>query len=72
MMTLEFTLNRDAAPGAQIDCLVVGVFSDNSFAPAAKAVDDASGGKLSELYSSHGCALPRSWRSATAPSTSAI
>ncbi len=48
-MTLEFTLNRDAAPGAQADCIVVGVFSDNSLAPAAKAIDEASGGKLAAL-----------------------
>ncbi|MCR6663439.1 MAG: leucyl aminopeptidase [Luteimonas sp.] len=48
-MTLEFTLNRDAAPGAQADCVIVGIFSDNTLAPAAKALDEASGGKLSAL-----------------------
>ena len=48
-MTLEFTLNRDPAATAQTDCVVVGVFSDHSLAPSAKAIDEASGGRLTAL-----------------------
>ncbi len=48
-MTLEFTLNRDAATDAKADCVIVGVFSDNSLAPSARAIDDATGGRLSAL-----------------------
>ena len=48
-MTLEFTLNRDPAAAAQADCIVVGVFSDHTLPQAAKALDEASGGKLAAL-----------------------
>lgn len=51
-MTLEFTLNRDAPAAVSTDCVVVGVFADASLSPAAKAVDDASTGRLSRLVES--------------------
>jgi len=48
-MALEFDLNRDAAAAAHTDCIVVGAFADNSLTPAAKALDDASNGRLRAL-----------------------
>jgi leucyl aminopeptidase len=48
-MSLEFTLNRTAPATVATDCLVVGVFADNSLTPAAQGVDEASGGRLSAL-----------------------
>jgi leucyl aminopeptidase len=48
-MALEFDLNRDAPAAAHTDCIVVGAFADNSLTPAAKALDEASGGRLSAL-----------------------
>jgi leucyl aminopeptidase len=48
-MTLEFTLNRDPATSAKAECIVVGVFSDQSLAPSAQALDQAAGGRLSAL-----------------------
>jgi leucyl aminopeptidase len=48
-MTLEFTLHHAAPATTASDCLVVGVFADNSLTPAAQAVDAASGGKLAAL-----------------------
>ena len=48
-MSLEFTLNHDAPALAAVDCVVVGAFADASLSPAAKAVDEASGGRLSAL-----------------------
>ncbi len=48
-MTLEFTLNHDAAASAAFDCIVVGAFADKSLTPAGRAIDDASGGRLAAL-----------------------
>ncbi|TDK19433.1 leucyl aminopeptidase [Luteimonas aestuarii] len=48
-MSLEFTLNRDPATAAQADCLVVGVFADQSLTPTAQALDKASDGRLAAL-----------------------
>ncbi|WP_066093758.1 leucyl aminopeptidase [Xanthomonas massiliensis] len=48
-MSLEFTLNHEAAATAQSDCVVVGAFADKSLPPAAQALDAASGGRLSAL-----------------------
>lgn len=48
-MSLEFTLNHDAPALAAVDCVVVGAFADASLSPAAKAIDEASGGRLSAL-----------------------
>ncbi|SEK44424.1 leucyl aminopeptidase [Pseudoxanthomonas sp. GM95] len=48
-MALEFTLNHDTPTAAAVDCLVVGVYADKSLSAAAKAVDEASGGRLSAL-----------------------
>ena len=48
-MALEFDLNRDAPAAAHTDCIVVGAFADNSLTPAAKALDDASNGRLRAL-----------------------
>jgi len=48
-MALEFTLNHDTPISAQVDCLVVGVYADKSLSAAAKAVDAASGGRLTAL-----------------------
>ena len=45
-MTLEFTLNHAAAASAAI---VVGAFADKSLPPAGRAIDDASGGRLTAL-----------------------
>ncbi|BDU15493.1 leucyl aminopeptidase [Lysobacter auxotrophicus] len=48
-MALEFDLNRDAPAGAHTDCIVVGAFADNSLTPAAKALDEASNGRIRAL-----------------------
>jgi len=48
-MALEFDLNRDASAAAHTDCIVVGAFADNSLTPAAKAIDEASNGRLRAL-----------------------
>ena len=48
-MTLEFTLNHDAAASAAFDCIVVGAFADKSLTPAGQAIDGASGGRLAAL-----------------------
>lgn len=48
-MALEFTLNQGNAANAQFDCVVVGAHADKSLTAAARAVDDASGGRLSAL-----------------------
>jgi len=48
-MALEFDLNRDAPTTAQVDCIVVGAFADNSLTAAGQALDDASGGRIGKL-----------------------
>ena len=48
-MALEFALNGTAATSAPVDCVVVGMYSDNSLTPAAAAIDEASGGRLKAL-----------------------
>ncbi len=48
-MALQFTLNRDAAPAAAFDCVVVGAFADKTLTPAGQAIDEASGGRLRSL-----------------------
>ena len=48
-MTLQFTLNRDAAPAAAFDCVVVGAYADRTLTPAGQAIDEASGGRLRAL-----------------------
>src|SRR5687767_4994814 len=48
-MALEFDLNRDAPAAAHTDCIVVGAFADNSLTPAAKALDEASNGRIRAL-----------------------
>jgi leucyl aminopeptidase len=48
-MALEFDLNRDAPATAQVDCIVVGAFSDRTLTPSARALDTASGGRIGKL-----------------------
>ncbi|MDO4710262.1 MAG: leucyl aminopeptidase [Pseudomonadota bacterium] len=48
-MALEFALNNTSPATATTDCVVVGVFADNTLSPAAKALDEASNGKLASL-----------------------
>src|SRR5688500_4627903 len=48
-MALEFTLNQGNPAEAQLDCVVVGIHADKTLTPGAKAIDAASGGKLSAL-----------------------
>ncbi len=48
-MALEFDLNTLPATESDVDCLILGIFSDKSFTASGKAVDAASGGKLSAL-----------------------
>ena len=48
-MALQFTLNRDAAPAAAFDCVVVGAYADRTLTPAGQAIDEASGGRLRAL-----------------------
>ncbi|MGH8053037.1 MAG: leucyl aminopeptidase [Stenotrophomonas sp.] len=48
-MSLEFTLNHAAPASAEVDCIIVGAFSDKSLTPAAQALDTASGGRIAAL-----------------------
>src|SRR5690606_4595545 len=48
-MTLEFALNNAAPASASVDCVVVGAWSDRTLTPAARALDEASGGRLTAL-----------------------
>ncbi|WP_242165811.1 leucyl aminopeptidase [Lysobacter sp. M15] len=48
-MALEFTLNQGNPAQALLDCVVVGIHADKTLTPGAKAIDAASGGKLSAL-----------------------
>ena len=48
-MSLEFTLNSSAPAGVATDCIIVGAFADGSLAPAAQAIDAASGGRIAAL-----------------------
>ncbi|MEO8002315.1 MAG: leucyl aminopeptidase [Arenimonas sp.] len=48
-MALEFQINSQNPLQAETDCLVIGVFADKSLSPSAKALDEASGGRLSAL-----------------------
>ncbi|MBW8312260.1 MAG: leucyl aminopeptidase [Rhizobium sp.] len=48
-MTLEFRLNRPDPTAADLDCVVVGLYADGSLAPSAKALDQASGGRIAAL-----------------------
>ncbi|HEY4528825.1 MAG TPA: leucyl aminopeptidase [Luteimonas sp.] len=50
-MTLEFALNNAAPASASVDCVVVGAWSDRTLTPAARALDEASGGRLAALAS---------------------
>ena len=48
-MALQFTLNREAAAAAALDCVVIGAFADKTLTPAGQAIDEASGGRLRAL-----------------------
>ncbi|QDH71005.1 leucyl aminopeptidase [Marilutibacter alkalisoli] len=52
-MALEFDLNRDApaaaAPASAADCIVVGMFADQTLSPAGAAIDAAGNGRIKAL-----------------------
>jgi len=48
-MALEFQINAQNPLQTETDCLVIGVFADKSLSPSAKALDAASGGRLTAL-----------------------
>lgn len=48
-MALEFQINTQNPLQTETDCLVVGVYADKSLSPSAKALDDASNGRLNAL-----------------------
>ncbi|HBD20178.1 MAG TPA: leucyl aminopeptidase [Arenimonas sp.] len=48
-MTLEFRLNRPDPTAADLDCVVVGLYADGSLSASAKALDQASGGRIAAL-----------------------
>ncbi|MBD7988540.1 leucyl aminopeptidase [Luteimonas sp. Sa2BVA3] len=48
-MTLEFALNNAAPATAPVDCVVVGAWADKTLTPAARALDEASDGRLTAL-----------------------
>ncbi|MGH8108762.1 MAG: leucyl aminopeptidase [Arenimonas sp.] len=48
-MALEFHINTQSPLQTETDCLVVGVYADKSLSPSAKALDDASNGRLSAM-----------------------
>ena len=48
-MALEFQINSQNPLQTETECLVVGVYADKSLSPSAKALDEASGGRLTAL-----------------------
>ncbi len=48
-MALEFQINTQPALQTETDCLVIGIYADKSLSPTAKALDEASNGRLSAL-----------------------
>lgn len=48
-MALDFRLNRTDPTTADADCVVIGLYADGSLPPSAKALDQASGGRLKAL-----------------------
>jgi leucyl aminopeptidase len=50
IMALEFSLNASAAHLANVDCVVVGCYSDTGLSAAASALDAESKGRLSALF----------------------
>ena len=48
-MALQFQINNQNPLQTETDCLVVGVYADKSLSPSAKALDEASGGRLTAL-----------------------
>jgi leucyl aminopeptidase len=48
-MALEFQINSQNPLQTDTDCLVVGVYADKSLSTSAKALDEASGGRLTAL-----------------------
>lgn len=48
-MSLQLALNQTPPATAQVDCVVVGAYADKTLAPSARALDEASGGRLSAL-----------------------
>src|SRR5690606_9582398 len=48
-MTLQLALNNAATATANVDCVVVGAYADKTLTPAARALDEASGGRLTAL-----------------------
>ena len=48
-MALEFQINTQSPLQTETDCLVIGVYADKSLSATAKALDEASNGRLSAL-----------------------
>src|SRR3970040_2788542 len=48
-MALEFALNRDAPAAVTTDCVVIGAFADKTLTASGRALDDASGGRITPL-----------------------
>jgi len=48
-MSLELRLNHADPASAETGCVIVGLYADGSLSPSAKAVDQASGGRLAAL-----------------------
>ncbi|MGY0650726.1 leucyl aminopeptidase [Luteimonas sp. A537] len=48
-MTLKLALNSASPATADVDCIVVGAYADKTLTPAARTLDEASGGRLSAL-----------------------
>lgn len=48
-MALEFHINTQSALQTETDCLVIGVYADKSLSATAKAMDEASDGRLAAL-----------------------
>ena len=48
-MTLEFSLNQQAAQLIESDCIIVGIFADHSLTASGQALDEASNGRIGEL-----------------------
>jgi leucyl aminopeptidase len=48
-MALELRLNHTDPASADTGCVIVGLYADGSLPPSAKAIDEASGGRLATL-----------------------
>lgn len=52
-MALQFSLTQDGPAAAQTDCLIVGIFANNTLCPTGQTLDDHCNGALTALITSN-------------------